>query len=137
MNDPCSLQYIKSSYVSVFMKSISERLIEYSMSVINLCSRKGGNYSELHIKKQLVRSATSSGANYQESFFAESRKDWIHKIKISLKELNESLYWLKLLYSMPGYMAVNALIDENEQLIKILSKSVITAEKKLAKPTNS
>src|SRR5512133_3881387 len=76
---------------------MSERLIDFAVSVINvvevLPNSKAGN----HIAGQLVRSGTSPAPNYGEARSAESRKDFIHKMKISLKELRETLVWLKII----------------------------------------
>ena len=75
----------------------------------------------------------SVAANYAEATQAESRKDFVHKLKIALKELTESRTWLKII-AMAEYLVAaqtTDLIDESEQLIKILSSSVITARRGL------
>lgn len=68
------------------------------------------------IKKQLRRSVTSVGANIHEACYAESRKDFIHKLKIALKEANETQYWLKVIINNPP--------SPNEVKIKQLMNSI-------------
>jgi len=78
-----------------------------------------------------MRAATSSGANYEEACGAESKVDFIHKMQLVLKELRESLYWLKLA-EKTGLIAgkeLQPLMDEANELVKIVAKSVITAKK--------
>jgi four helix bundle protein len=84
------------------------------------------------IADQLLRSATSAGANYEEAQGAESKEDFTHKLQIALKELRESGYWLRLLVRSGKVPAekVNSLIDESNQLRAMLSKAVATAKGK-------
>jgi four helix bundle protein len=76
------------------------------------------------IKKQLVKSATSSGANYEESQAASSKADFHHKVKIALREKRESNYWLRVLNAILdtdyNQKELAWLIDESLQLKKIL-----------------
>lgn len=85
-----------------------------------------------HIGDQLMRSATSSGANYEEACSAESRADFVHKMQIVLKELRKSLYWLKLLERSKLIPSedLQPLLSEANELVKIVAKSVITAKSK-------
>jgi four helix bundle protein len=78
----------------------------------------------------LVRVATSSGANYEEACGAESRADFIHKMQIVLKELRESLYWLRLAHRAGLISAgdLKPLISEADGLAKIVGRSVVTAK---------
>jgi four helix bundle protein len=81
-----------------------------------------------------MRSATSAGANYEEACGAESRSDFIHKMQIVLKEMRESLYWLKLINR--SNLAKNSstdlkdLLKEATELANIIAKSIITAKGK-------
>jgi len=79
-----------------------------------------------------MRAATSSGANYEEACGAESRADFIHKMQLVLKELRESLYWLKLVErtDLISGKDLQALVDEANELTKIVAKSVITAKER-------
>ena len=80
------------------------------------------------IADQLMRCATSIGANYEEAHGAQSRADFAHKMQIALKESRETRYWMCLVLEAdlaPGF-GVEALIDEATQLRAILGKSVAT-----------
>lgn len=83
------------------------------------------------IAKQFIRSSTSIGANIAEAKYAESRKDFIHKLNIALKEAVETKYWLELLSDeCTEYSKIVNIRVENESLIYILIKSIKTAKKK-------
>ena len=85
-----------------------------------------------HIAGQLVRSGTSPAPNYAEACGAESKKDFIHKLRICEKELRESQCWLRLIISA-GLLAetrLSALIDESDELIAIMVQSILTARKR-------
>ncbi|MFT5892293.1 MAG: four helix bundle protein [Dokdonia sp.] len=75
---------------------LEERLIQFAVSVILMCNKLDGSYASQHMSKQLIRSATSAALNYGEAQSAESSRDFLHKMKISLKELRESLVNLKI-----------------------------------------
>lgn len=83
-----------------------------------------------HVAGQLVRCGTSSAPNYDESGAAESRDDFIHKLSIALKELRETRGWLRFIVKSDLLPAAKLadLIDEAEQLCRILGKSVLTAK---------
>lgn len=85
-----------------------------------------------HLAEQLLRSGTSPSLNYGEAQSGESRKDFIHKIKIVLKELRESYVCLKIIRSTKLYKSeekIKAALTENNELISIFVKSVATAQK--------
>jgi four helix bundle protein len=112
---------------------LSNRLLEFGASAVNLAAKLNKTVAQRHVGLQLLRAATSSGANYEEACAAESRADFVHKMQIVLKELRESLYWLRLIEkSLPG-MADELLTElkEARELTKIVAKSVITAKKPL------
>ncbi len=81
---------------------------------------------------QLFRAGTSIGANIEESRSAESNKDFISKQAIALKEAKETRYWLKLLVKseMMPEEKIASLLDECEQLIRIITKSIVTSKEK-------
>lgn len=83
-----------------------------------------------HVAGQLVRSGTSAAPNYDEGRVGESRADFIHKINIALKELVETSGWLKFLIisELISARRIQPLLDECDQLIKILAKSIATAK---------
>ena len=80
---------------------------------------------------QLIRSGTSAGPNYEEACATESRKDFIHKMSICVKELRESRFWLNLINAaeLVPEAKVSRLQDECSQLCKIFGKSIVTARK--------
>ena len=100
---------------------LQERLFRFSVDIIKLLRiLKGGNELKV-ISNQLVKSATSSGANYEEAQAAVSRADFGSKIGISLKEIRESNYWLRILMQLyPDDKEIIRLTDESLELKKIL-----------------
>ena len=88
---------------------------------------------EYILSKQILRSATSVGALVRESEFAESRKDFIHKLHIALKEANETFYWLELL-ELSGFIEFqdfDKLKNENQQIIYMLIYIIKSSKKNL------
>lgn len=83
-----------------------------------------------HVAGQLVRCGTSAPPNYDESGAAESRDDFVHKLSIALKELRETRGWLRFIVKadLLPLAKLSAVIDEAEQLCRILGKSVLTAK---------
>ncbi len=113
-------------------KDLSERLLDFAAGIIKLLIRLNKTAVGRHIGNQLMRAATSSGANYEEACGAESKADFIHKMQLVLKELRETVYWLKLatradLISDEG---LQSWLSEAEELAKIVAKSIITAKSK-------
>jgi four helix bundle protein len=113
-------------------KNLSERLLDFGVCIIRLITEFNKTSVGRHIGDQLMRSATSSGANYEEACSAESRADFVHKMQIVLKELRESLYWLKLLERSKLILSedLHPLLSEANELTKIVAKSVLTAKSK-------
>ena len=109
---------------------LSERLLEFAASSIKLTVRLKRTAVGRYIANQLMRAASSSGANYEEACGAESKADFIHKMQLVLKELRESLYWLKLVErtDLISGRELQPLLAEANELIKIVAKSVITAK---------
>ncbi len=77
---------------------VYDKALAFSIRVVNLYRYLVGQKSEYVMSKQLLRSGTSIGANISESISAESSSDFIHKLAISQKEADETLYWLVLLF---------------------------------------
>lgn len=108
---------------------IEERLIDFAVRIIHVCDALSDKPAERHIRGQLLRCGTSPAPNYGEARAAESGKDFVHKLKIVLKELNECRVWLKIMIRaafMPG-KRLDALLDECDQLCRIISASIQTA----------
>ena len=76
---------------------IEERLIDFAVRVINLCGHLPDTAAGRHVSGQLLRSGTAPAPHYSEARGAESSRDFIHKLGICLKELNESRVWLKII----------------------------------------
>ena len=118
-------------------QELEDRLIDFAVMVIGvvelLPSSKAGN----HIGGQMIRSGTSPAPNYGEARSAESRRDFIHKMKISLKELRETMIWLKIISrkQLVDDSLVSRVIAECDELIAIFIASTRTAD--LADSTKS
>jgi four helix bundle protein len=76
--------------------NLKEKSFQFALDIIKL-SQTLLNKKEYIISKQLIRSGTSVGAQIREAEFAESRADFIHKLSLAQKEINESIYWLEIL----------------------------------------
>jgi four helix bundle protein len=113
-------------------QDLGERLLEYAAKIIRLVESLPPTIVGKRVGDQLLRSGTSSGANYEEAQAAESHNDFVHKLQISLKEMRESNFWLRLLARsrVVPIEQIADLIDESNQLKAILSKSVVTAKGK-------
>ena len=113
---------------------LEQRLISFSVLIIEITNDIPNNRVGNHLAGQLIRSGTSPALNYGEAQSAESRKDFIHKIKIVLKELRETFICLKIIKRAKLYgtekKIINALI-ENDELISIFVKSSETAQKNI------
>ena len=114
------------------IKNLSDRLLDFAADGIKLTFKVNRTVAGRYIANQLMRASASSGANYEEACGTESRADFIHKMQIVLKELRESVYWLRLadkvrLITTKDYQP---LMDEAGELVKIVAKSVITAKKR-------
>ena len=110
---------------------LEERLLEYAVRVIRLVDALPATRAGRHVADQLLRCGTSPLANHGELQGAESRKDFIHKLGLCLKEIRETRRWLRLIHRVPlvAPAKIEQLLDETEALIKIFAASIRTAEK--------
>ena len=111
---------------------LEDRLLEYSARIIKISEGLPNSRAGNHVAGQLLRSGTSPYANHGEAQAAESSKDFIHKMRICLKELRESKRWLKLIQRVSLAKSpdrIDDLLKETEELIKIFATSIKTAEK--------
>jgi four helix bundle protein len=109
---------------------LEERLIQFSLLILNLVERLPDTRTGSHFAGQLLRSGTSPALNYGEAQVAESRNDFIHKMKICLKELKESQIALQIIRRKPlisENAEVEQCISECKELIAIFLKSIDTA----------
>jgi four helix bundle protein len=110
---------------------LDERLINFADMIIDVSEVLPKTLAGNHIAGQLVRSGTSPALQYGEAQSAESRNDFIHKMKISAKELRETYNCLRIIEKRKWYDEEKLLkvLDENNQLISIFVKSIETARK--------
>jgi four helix bundle protein len=112
---------------------LEERLLEYSACVVRLTEQLPNTRVGNHVAGQMLRSGTAALPNHGEAQSAESPADFIHKMKICLKELRETFRWLLLIRRVPLVekdAEVHALITETDELIRIFVKSIQTAQKR-------
>ena len=100
---------------------------EFSLMVIQYCEVLESN-KKFVLSRQLLRSGTSIGANCMEAQNAESKADFIHKIKIAAKEADETQYWLRLCDYSKDYPNCTELLSKLEDIQKILNKILKTAK---------
>lgn len=108
---------------------IVQLTFQFSLEIIEYCELLESN-KKFVISRQLLRSGTSIGANVREAQHAESRADFIHKIKIALKEVEETEYWIELCQNANSYPNHDKLLNQISPIKKILSKIVITSKSK-------
>ena len=108
---------------------IQARLMEFARGAMDICDQLPKTTAGNHIAGQLLRSATSAASNYAEARGAESKSDFIHKLGLVFKELNESEVWLELILSrkmIPGDLVANVL-EECKIMCRIVAASRRTA----------
>jgi len=111
---------------------LRDRLVKYAVRIIRLSEALPNTKAGKHISSQILRSGTSPGPNYAEAQSAESRSDFVHKLKISLKDLRGTHTWLKIIAEAEMVESVSLLaplLEETDELIAILFKGVATANK--------
>lgn len=111
-------------------EDIEERLLEFAARVGKAVDALPDKRLGRHIAGQLIRSGTSPAPNYAEGCAAESKKDFIHKLAIVLKELRESCIWIRLIIKseLLPEDRIAPLLDECDQLCRIIGKSLATAK---------
>jgi len=115
---------------------IQERMIDFAVGIVKLSSALPKTKAGNHIAGQLLRCGTSPAPNYGEARGAESTRDFIHKLGIVLKELNESGIWLEIIKrsEMLALAALQPLMQEGTELAKIISASIRTASSPKSNP---
>lgn len=112
---------------------LDERLLDFSVGIIRLTEELPSTRAGNHVAGQLLRSGTSPHPNHGEAQAAESGKDFVHKMSICLKELRETMRWLRLIKKVPLVQEqsdLDALINECDQLVRIFAASIKTASAK-------
>lgn len=109
-----------------------DKCVNFSVKINKLRKYLREEQHEYNNSDQIQRSGTSIGANYCEACDAESKADFVHKMGIALKEANETMYWLRVLYGSKFITKeqYDELLEDVKELYKILSASVKTTKEK-------
>ena len=113
-------------------KELEKRLIDFSVAVLKAIDQINNDKKSLNLAEQLVRSCTSAALNYGEAQSAESKKDFIHKISIIMKELRETQINLSILRQINPQLDSSdfqKILSENDELLAIFHKTIQTARK--------
>ena len=111
---------------------LEERLIDFAVRIIKLSAKLPKTAAARHISGQILRSGTSPAPNYGEARGAESPNDFIHKLRVVVKELNEMLIWLRMIERSELLKAelLMGIISKNTELCKIFATTLRTARAK-------
>jgi four helix bundle protein len=115
---------------------LEERLLEFAVAVIEVSEKLPSTRAGNHVAGQFLRAGTSLYGNHGEAQSPESAEDFIHKMKICLKELRETLRWVRLIHRkqwLPEDDQLVFVLRESEELVRIFNASVHTAEQNRAK----
>ena len=107
---------------------ILDKTFDFSLKIIELYKYLIYEKKEYVMSKQLLRSATSIGANSVEADSGQSHRDFIAKMSIAFKEANETKYWLRLLMKS-GYINSKTIIDDCDEIVRIITTILLTARK--------
>jgi four helix bundle protein len=111
---------------------IAKKTYSFAMDIVRAYKILVQDKKEFVLSKQLLRSGTSVGANVNEAICAQSKRDFVHKLSISLKEARETKYWLNLLKDS-DYLVVDSFAVLNnscDEIIKILSSIILTTKQR-------
>lgn len=123
------MENTSSRYSQSRADELEERLIDFAVRIIRLSASLPRSVAGKHVGSQIMRSGTSPAPNYGEARGAESHADFVHKLRIVLKELNETSIWLRTIERSRMLQAdsIAQLIQENKELCRIFTSSVKTA----------
>ncbi|MBL0334566.1 MAG: four helix bundle protein [Chitinophagaceae bacterium] len=107
---------------------IVEKSLSFAIEIVKFCESLEANKKYV-IARQLLRAGTAIGANVFESQHAESKADFVHKLKIAVKEANETVYWLKICEAVETYPYLSSLNEKAVELIRIISKIILTCKR--------
>jgi four helix bundle protein len=109
--------------------ALEDCLINFAVRIVKLSATLPKSPTGKHIAGQILRSGTSPALNYGEARGAENQADFIHKLGIALKELNETSIWLRVIYRSELLIAelLTDIIQENQELGRIFTASLKTA----------
>jgi four helix bundle protein len=111
--------------------NLEKRLVTFSSQIIAIAEKLPSTAAGRHISNQILRSGTAVDANYGEARGAESRADFIHKLRVVLKELNETSVWLQMIAEtcLLSRDFTDQVFRENRELCRIISASIKTASR--------
>jgi len=112
---------------------LQEKSYVFAIAIVRLCQNIQEERKEYVLTKQVLRSGTAIGALIREAEFGQSRADFINKLSISLKEANESMYWISIMYDT-GYISNEThkkLYGDCNEIIAILVASIKTLKSKI------
>ncbi|KIC61472.1 four helix bundle protein [Chryseobacterium taiwanense] len=111
---------------------IGKKSFEFAIEIVNFYKKFSPEKKEFILSKQVLRSGTSVGANVREALNAQSRMDFIHKLSISQKECDETIYWLELLFAT-DYISkeeFDNLKNPAVEILKMIRSIIITTKNK-------
>ena len=117
-------------------EELQERFISFAAGIIEISLKLPRSPQGRHISDQILRSGTATAANYAEARGAESRADFVHKLRIVLKELNETAVWLQLIgrANMLSPEITDQIVAENHELCRLIAASVRTSRESPQSP---
>jgi four helix bundle protein len=124
---------VKESAVVNRKYDLKDRLIDYAVRIIKLSSALPDTKAGRHISSQILRSGTAPAPNYGEAQSAESKADFVHKLKIVMKELRETEMWLRIIVRAEMIRKEEVLSDllrETDELMAIMYTSITTAKRR-------
>jgi len=111
---------------------VKEKSFQFAAEIIELYKYLTTKKKEFVLSKQILRSGTSIGANIEEALSSQSKKEFIAKLNISLKEAKETHYWLRLLKAT-GFIQKDELLEKSEEISKLLTSIIISTKANLKK----
>jgi len=113
---------------------LEERFIDFAARIVTLAGRLPKGFQARHIAMQMLRSGTGAAPNYAEARGAESRADFIHKLRIVQKELNETSVWLRIILksSLVVPDLIVGILAENKELSRIITASIRTSRSRVS-----
>jgi four helix bundle protein len=113
---------------------LKTKSFDFAVRIVKLYRYLKRSHNEFELSGQILRAGTSVGALIREAEHAESKKDFLHKLNISLKEINESVYWLDLLFATDfiNKRMHNSMKTDGEALLKMLIASIKTTKRNIA-----
>jgi four helix bundle protein len=110
-------------------EELKKRFFEWTISILDILQKLPSNEESLVIRHQLIKSCTSSSANYRAACRAKSSNDMINKLKIVEEELDESMFWLEIIHNRFPKIELRNESKEANELLSIIISSIITLKK--------